>query len=75
MYDPTENARRERVKEVNQPGFDVNGQRWTTEEMTEEFDVVGFLAPLVVVVRKSDGVKGTLEFTHRPRVYFGWRRE
>lgn len=45
---------------------------WTTSEMQAEFDVVGFAAPLVVVRRKSDGVLGTLEFRHSPRVYFGW---
>ena len=28
-----------------------------------------FTAPDVLVVRKSDGVRGTLGFTHRPRVY------
>ena len=45
---------------------------WTTDELRRDFEVVGFLAPYVVVVRKADGVKGTLEFTHNPRVYFNW---
>jgi hypothetical protein len=27
----------------------------------------------VVVRRKKDGVKGSLEFTHSPLVYFGWK--
>jgi hypothetical protein len=35
--------------------------------------VIGFAAPFVVVRRKSDGVKGTLEFTHSPRVYFDFK--
>jgi hypothetical protein len=48
------------------------GKTWTTEEMKAEFDVQGFAAPFVVVTRKSDGVLGTLEFKHDPRVYFGW---
>jgi hypothetical protein len=39
---------------------------------SEEFSVVGFAAPFVVVRRKSDGVKGTLGFTHSPRVYFNF---
>jgi len=26
------------------------------------------------VIRKSDGVKGTLEFIHQPRFYFGFVR-
>lgn len=46
---------------------------WNTEEMTKEFEVDGFLAPYVVVKRRSDGVKGTLEFTHMPRFYFDFQ--
>jgi len=53
------------------PPADV-GQTWSTEQLTEEFEVLGFSAPFVVVRRKSDGVKGSLEFTHMPRVYFNW---
>ncbi len=45
---------------------------WTTEELQEEFSVVGFQAPYVVVERKYDGIKGSLEFTHSPRLYFNW---
>ena len=30
------------------------------------------MAPLVVVRRKSDGVKGSLMFQHSPRFYFGF---
>jgi hypothetical protein len=47
--------------------------KWNTEELQRDFTVQGFLAPFVVVVRKSDGVKGTLEFTHNPRVYFNFQ--
>jgi hypothetical protein len=43
---------------------------WSTSQLTEEFDVIGFLAPFVMVRRKSDGVKGTMTFRHSPRVYF-----
>jgi hypothetical protein len=50
----------------NQP----RGQTWDTKQLREDFTVLGFAAPFVVVRRKSDGQKGTLEFTHRPRVYF-----
>jgi hypothetical protein len=70
-HDPTESARREML-ESGQPYRDLvrAEKRWTTAEMQAEFTVVSFLAPLVVVVRKSDGVKGTMEFTHSPRFYF-----
>jgi hypothetical protein len=46
------------------------GQVWDTAEMQEDFEVLGFMAPYVVVRRRSDGVKGTLMFTHSPRFYF-----
>ena len=47
--------------------------QWDTTELQRDFEVVGFAAPFVVVIRKSDRVKGVLEFTHRPRVYFDFR--
>ena len=50
-----------------------HGQVWTTSEMQEDFRVLGFGAPLVVVVRKSDGVKGSLYFQHMPRFYWGFQ--
>lgn len=45
---------------------------WTTEEVREDFEIQSFLAPLVRVVRKEDGAKGWMEFTHWPRFYFGF---
>ena len=50
----------------------VYGRVWDTDELREEFEVTGFLAPFVVVRRKSDGKKGSLEFQHSPRFYFGF---
>jgi hypothetical protein len=57
---------------INEGGVPASydGPLWTTEEMTSEFDCVGFAAPYVVVRRRSDGAKGTLTFVHQPRVYF-----
>ena len=78
MTDPTEPIRRERLAEINaQPGSREaleaqHGQVRTTAELSEEFEVLGFAAPLVVVRRKSDGKKGSLEFQHNPRLYFNW---
>jgi hypothetical protein len=40
--------------------------------LTKDFEVIGFLAPLVVVRRRSDGLKGSLEFQHSPRPYWGF---
>jgi hypothetical protein len=40
--------------------------------MTRDFEVLGFAAPFAVVRRRSDGQRGSLEFIHSPRVYFGF---
>lgn len=78
MTDPTETIRRERLAEINaEPGsrdaLEARyGQVWTTQELADDFEVVGFLAPIVVVRRKADGVKGSLEFQHNPRFYFNF---
>lgn len=45
---------------------------WNTAELIEDFEVIGFSAPYVVVRRRSDGQKGSLEFRHSPRVYFNF---
>ena len=69
MSDPTELARRELLAQ----GITPEGQEWTTEQLLEEFEVLGFLAPFVHVRRRSDGKEGSLMFRHSPRVYFGWQ--
>lgn len=73
----TSDIRRNMI-ERGQPQADLTndeGRKWTTQEMTAEFNVLGFMAPFVIVERKSDGKMGTLEFTHSPRVYFGWKEK
>lgn len=79
MNDPTEAIRRQRVQEINfAPGSREAleaqyGQVWDTTELQEAFVVMGFMAPLVAVQRKSDGAKGSLEFQHSPRFYFDFK--
>jgi len=73
--DPTEGARRALVPEINDPAFVPTGQTWTTDELTRDFEVIGFLAPYVVVRRRADGVRGTLVFKHSPRVYFDFKAD
>jgi hypothetical protein len=81
MNDPTESIRREMVAQINaEPGSRAaleakHGQVWDTDQLRDEFDVIGFMAPLVGVRRKSDGVKGSLMFQHHPRFYFGFQPE
>ena len=45
-------------------------KEWNTVQLQEEFTVHSFAAPFVFVTRRKDGVKGTLQFTHSPRMYF-----
>jgi hypothetical protein len=81
MSDPTEAIRRQRLAEINaQPGSREAleaqyGKVWDTQELAQEFEVIGFMAPLVVVRRKADGVKGSLEFQHFPRWYFAFQAD
>lgn len=79
MTDPTENIRRQRLAEINaEPGSRAaleaeHGRVWDTDQLADEFQVLGFLAPIIAVRRRSDGQKGSLEFQHNPRFYFGFR--
>ena len=78
MADPTENLRKRMIADINaQPGSREyleaqHGQVWDTGQLSEDFEVLGFMAPLVVVRRKSDGQKGSLMFQASPRFYFGF---
>lgn len=77
MHDSTAGIRREMIT-TGQPAANMaaeTGPTWTTDELTGDFEVIGFAAPYVVVRRRSDGAVGSLEFTHSPRVYFGWRAD
>jgi hypothetical protein len=51
------------------------GPTWDSAGLRAEYEVLGFAAPFVVVRRRSDGAVGSLEFTHQPRVYFGWKED
>ena len=78
MNDPTENLRRERMAEIaadagSRKSLEARyGQVWDTAELTKDFAVIGFAAPLVVVRRKADWKKGSLEFQPSPRLYFNF---
>ena len=81
MADPTERIRKALVQDLNSnPGTRQAleaeyGRVWSTDELTRDFEVLGFLAPFVVVRRKSDGRKGSLMFTHLPRFYFSFQED
>jgi hypothetical protein len=73
-----EDARRVRLVELNtSPGDRAaleakHGIVWDTDELRRDFEVVGFLAPVVVVRRRSDGQLGSLIFQHQPRYFFAF---
>ena len=85
--DPTEEIRRAGVESIGRAVAaapdprklmeDLHGKDgvWDGDQLSEQFEVLGFLAPLVIVKRKSDGVKGTMYFSHQPRLYFGFMPE
>ena len=52
-----------------------HGKVWTTSEMQEEFDALGFMAPFIIVSKRDTGERGSLMFTHSPRYYFSWKPE
>jgi hypothetical protein len=49
-----------------------HGQVWDTNEMTDDFTVMGFSAPYVVVRKRDTYVVGSLQFQHSPRFYFNF---
>jgi hypothetical protein len=83
-YDETERIRRSRLAVINSAveSHDADaerkrleaqhGQVWDAAQLAQEFEVLGFMAPYVVVMRRSDGRKGSLEFQHAPRFYFNF---
>ena len=81
MSDPTENIRRDLVAELNSHETTKaelerkHGRIWTTEQMRDEFEPLGFMAPFILVRRRCTGERGSLLFTHSPRFYFSWQRE
>ena len=79
--DPTEDARRALVAEINcQPAeraalVERYGQVWNTSELTNDFEVLEFAAPFVIVTRKADKKLGSLMFQHYPRYYFSFQED
>jgi hypothetical protein len=76
--DPTEMERRRRQAELNDRAAARSELEkrytkvWDTDEMQRDYAVVGFMAPFIVVRRKSDDQLGSLEFQHSPRFYFNF---
>ena len=85
MHDETEQYRRAKVAAINSQVQSedkdeerrrleaAHGQVWNTDEMANDFEGLSFAAPFIIVRRKSDNQKGSLEFQHMPRFYFNFR--
>ena len=68
-----EEVRRELLPIINStPVEELPLPHWDAEALLNEFEVIGFAAPLVVVRKRDTGEKGSLMFKHNPRIYFGW---
>jgi hypothetical protein len=76
MKDDTEQFRKEIIASGRVARDLANAkQLWTPADLARDFTVDGFAAPFVIVTRKKDGKKGSLEFMHSPRVYFNWEED
>ena len=49
------------------------GKVYSTNELQENFEVENFCMGFVIVERKEDNKKGYMDFTHRPRFYYGFK--
>lgn len=79
MNDQTEDIRRKMVNKINENLNEREilekkyGKVYSTSEVSEVFEITGFMAPFVVVRRLSDDMKGTLMFQDMPRYYFNFK--
>jgi len=81
MCDETETIRRQMVATINaDPGSrpdleSKHGKVWDTSQLQDDFQVLGFAAPFVIVRRRSDGVRGSLMFQNSPLFYYSFQPE
>lgn len=92
-FDPTEATRRAMVADINfnpSPRAALEATYgadnvWDTDQLSERFEVIGFMAPFAVVRERTTGAaaahavvkdglgrKGTVEFQHSPRFYYNF---
>ncbi|QDT48879.1 hypothetical protein Pan258_29260 [Symmachiella dynata] len=81
MHDPTEATRREMTTQINAVEGSreyleaKHGEVWDTTQLQQEFEVLAFMAPFVVVRRRSDRAMGSVMFQADPRFYFGFKSD
>ncbi len=81
MHDDPDTLRRKRLTQINAQPKEraeleaIYSEVLDTRQLAARYVVLGFAAPFIVVQRKSDGVKGSLEFQHQPRFYFNFQAD
>lgn len=80
--DETETMRRQMIAKQQTDGAkgqpaleEAHGQVWNGDQLRCDFEVQGFMVPFIIVRRLSDGVVGTLEFQHDPRLYWDFKED
>lgn len=53
----------------------TNSPVWSNEELLDIFEIHKFDPPYVHVIRKADGIRGTVAFIESPRLYFAFHPE
>ena len=48
------------------------GKVWDDAEFAEDFEIIEFKAPVVLVRRRWDAKQGSVEYQDHPRFYFNW---
>ena len=72
--DKTEGARRAMVAAINTDPNEREALEQKYGKVRQEFEVLGFAAPFVIVTEKLTGHKGSLMFQHDPRYYFSFAK-
>ena len=49
-------------------------EKYTTEQLQEKFEVIGFAYGFVAVKDKETGEQGSFDFDHSPRIYFNYKK-
>lgn len=79
IIDPTESIRRKLIAETKpteREDLEAKvGQTWNTQELQRDFEVLGFMAPFVVVRKRATNEMGSLQFQHDPRLYHSWQAD
>ncbi len=71
---PTDNSQEQTERDLVKYKFEVD-EVWNTAEIERDFTVLAFSAPYIRCIRKSDGVHGSMQFTHDPRYYFDFQED